>query len=151
INGGRVNTSRHFQVASAVAGATLMTLLAQDRLVSPMASQQMKFLLNKKKDGKAADWGGTDTYSPVQRSLEEGFPKTVRTAISKLGLSPPGDVSDCAIIEREAELTHGPPPTTKLLRYVICMVDLPPQTQQRVLDILVQGLDWCVRQLNHVP
>ena len=147
---GVVNDTRHYQDCSAVAGAAFMTLLAQNRLVSPMASDQMKFLMNKKKPGAAADWHGTDTYSPVKSALEKaGF--AIKTAISKLGLSPQGDISDCAYIEREVEVTPAPHRTTKLLRFVICMVDLPPSTQSRMLTILVEGLDQCIRDTNHVP
>ncbi|HJW99431.1 MAG TPA: hypothetical protein VJ453_04695 [Terriglobales bacterium] len=153
IVGGKVNTSRHYQVASAVAAATFMTLLAQDRLVSKLASQQMKFLMNKNKPGTAMGWQGTDTYSPVQSSLQElidntRIPGTVKTAISKLGLSPKGDVSDCALIEREIEVAPG---SKKLVRYVVGLVDLPPTTQQRVLTSLIEGLDGCIRKTNHLP
>lgn len=151
IIGGSVNTSRHYQVASAVAGATFMTLLAQDRLVSKLASQQMKFLMNKNKPGTASDWSGSDTYSPVQSSLQDDFGPTIKTAISKLGLSPQKDVSDCALIEREIEVTPAPHRTTKIVRYVISVVDLPPKTQHRVLKILVLGLDACVRKTNGLP
>jgi hypothetical protein len=152
IVGGSVNTSRHYQDCSASAGATFMTLIAQDRLVSPLASQQMKFLMNKKKAGSAADWNDTDTYSPVQDALEkDGLGGTIKTAISKLGLSPQNDISDCAFIEREVEVTPAPHRTTKLLRYVICMVNLPPNTQSRVLKTLVLGLDECIRKTNGVP
>jgi hypothetical protein len=150
IIGGKVNTSRHYQVSSAVAGATFMTLLAQNKLVSPMASDQMKFLMNKLKPGSAADWSGSDTYSPVNSALD-GVSATIKTAVSKLGLSPQGDISDCAYIEREIEITPAPHRTTKLLRYVICMVDLPPKTQARVLKALVVGLDMCIRKTNHLP
>lgn len=152
IIGGKVNTSRHYQVSSAVAGATFMTLLAQNRLVSPMASDQMKFLMNKNKPGAAGNWSGTDTYSPVQRALKKsGLGATIKTAVSKLGLSPQNDVSDCALIEREIEVTPPPHRTTKLIRYVVCMVDLPPTTQVRLIKALVAGLDQCVRDINHLP
>ena len=149
---GQVNTSRHYQVASAVAGATFMTLIVQHRLVSPLASDQMKFLMNKQKAGTAADWNGSDTYSPVQSSLEQAYlDPTIKTAISKLGLSPQDDISDCAYIEREIEITPAPHRTTRLVRYVICLVDLPPATQRRVLNILVLGLDECIRKTNGLP
>lgn len=147
---GKVNTSRHFQVSSAVAGATFVTLLAQKRLVSPMASDQMLFLMSKLKPGSAADWSGTETYSPVQSAVE-GLSGTIKVASSKLGLSPQGDISDCAYIEREIEITPPPHRTTKLLRYVVCLVDMPPKTQGRVYKMLVIGLEKCLRSTNGLP
>ena len=41
--------SKHFQVATPRAVAKLVTLMAQNRLVSPRASAEMKFLLRKQK------------------------------------------------------------------------------------------------------
>jgi hypothetical protein len=155
---GRVNTSKHYQVASAVAGASFMTLLAQNKLVSPHASEEMKFLMNKMKPGKADDWSGSETYSPVLEGLgpaasdnpdDTKIRKTVTKALSKLGLNgskATRRISDSAYIERSAA-GSGHHPT--LLRYVISIVDLPPD-QERMLGVLIKGLDECIQKTNGI-
>lgn len=147
---GRVNKSRHYQVASPAAGAAFMPLLAQDRLVSPQASQEMKFLMNKKKPATGKHSAGSATTSPVKSSLEK-LGLTVKTAYSKIGLIDKS-LSDCALIEREVEVAPPPDRKTKLVRYVVCVVDPPvDQWYQWRMGTLVQGLDQCIRETNGLP
>ena len=121
------------QNATCASLARFMTLLMQNRLVSPTASQEMQALMDKDKEpGKA-------TRSPFEQALEcpDDDPFCERSggwsgkikALSKLGLLT-NWVGDCAYIEH----SEG----SRILRYVVVMLgarsDMPIRKLLRALD-----------------
>jgi hypothetical protein len=130
-----------FQVATPAAAASLMTLLAQGKLVSPAASREMLFLLNKKKSAVDPKFFDTRTNSPVLTDLRS-LKREPAFAFSKLGLGPGNELSDCALIERVESKTP--------LRYIICFVDLLPK-QAFLTQILDLVLDNAIMENAGLP
>lgn len=117
--------------ATAGSLATYMTLLVRDRLVSPLASAQLRALLERPPTTHPM------TISYFKRGLEDAG-LAVDRAYAKIGAS--GGNDDCAYIERTVGKTK--------LRYVAVGLRAASSAD---LKALVVELDRCVRANNGLP
>jgi len=130
-----------FQNSTAAAFASLLTLIAQGRLVNPAASAAMKHLMSKKKTGlTVVSQGQARSVGSYTRSfLGEGLlPKGFRFKefSSKIGI---GDfVNDCALVLRE---DRG-----KELHYAVAAFD--DNGDGKSIGELMVELDMCVQENN---
>lgn len=122
------------QMQSATAGslAAFMTLLAQNRLVSPQASAEMSELMKKEPN---------PTHPGIVSWFKEGLKQlpnegSLRRVLSKLGVH--GGIDDCTFIEREVDLGSG---KKVLLRYVA--VGLRANSSNELKN-LIRDLDKCI-------
>jgi hypothetical protein len=140
----RPGNQRNFQVTSPAAIAMFMALLAQNKLVSPHASSEMKQIMNLNKDPA---YGSGDRRLILPNYIAQ-FLDTDRGSHdlydlaeieSKIGI---GDdtIDDCAIIKRT--IGH------KTFRYVWTFVDLLFTDANDVLPILPRLLDQCIQRNN---
>jgi len=120
------------QATTAKAAATLMTMIARNRLIDFNASEEMLKLLEK--DGQL----GVGEKSPFRNGLRRAGRWTdADTLHSKLGLIRPDRNWDCALIERIADDNHT-------IRYVAVGLDMPEAT----FDKLAVAVDNAVLRLN---
>ncbi|HTP30447.1 MAG TPA: hypothetical protein VMK12_32915, partial [Anaeromyxobacteraceae bacterium] len=94
----RGSSGLKYQSSSPAAAAALMTLLAQGRLVSSAASEQMKWMLSKTRNETYPNGGHCLIGSFVENSLTDAG-NTVDEAYSKVGVAA-GEISDVALIVR---------------------------------------------------
>ena len=121
------------QNATAGSLAAFMTLLVQNRLVSPAASVQMRMLMKKQPNPTHPG-----TFSPFKEGLKRLPNKgSLKTVLSKLGVAG-GGTDDCAYIEREVHDGKG---GKKTLRYVA--VGLRAKSDD-LLKELILNLDKCI-------
>jgi hypothetical protein len=126
---------RH-QSATAGSLAALMTLLAQDRLVSPQASADMRLLMMKEPNPFQPG-----IVSWFKRGLEQLRDRgSVETFFSKLGVH--DGVDDCTLIERKVD-----PPVNKL-RYVAVGLRARKNGGASELMALILRLDRCILANN---
>jgi hypothetical protein len=121
---------------SATAGslAAFMTLLAQKRLVSPEASAEMQFLMQKV---PGRPFPGYDSWFEIGLRRLGGLKKL----LSKVGLAR-GGADECAYIEREVDDGKG---GKKLLCYVAVGLRAKEGSD---LEQLIIELDKCIRANN---
>jgi len=129
---GKVNTSRRYQVSSALAATAFAALLGKRRLVSPHASDEMLYLMDKNKHTP----GGSATRSP----LIDPLMRAVKRGCSKLGLVGLS-TGDCVYIERDNDKK------TKTLRYAAALVDWD-DVDDTIMSDLANGLDEAIEQNN---
>jgi V8-like Glu-specific endopeptidase len=124
------------QSATAGSLAVFMTLLAQNRLISPNASTEMKNLLKK----------GNPNVPEIESDFRLGFKdfKGRLKVFSKLGVDKKvGEVGDCTLIEREVNLDSG----KKILRYVA--IGLRAKGNSELRDLILE-LDKCILANNGI-
>jgi hypothetical protein len=122
------------QAATARAAATLMTLIARNRLIDFNTSEEMLALLEK--DGPL----GVGERSPFRTGLRKAGRWTTDDRLhSKLGFLRPDRNWDCALIERKVNDGHS-------IRYVAVGLDMPEAT----FDKLAVAADNAVLRLNGV-
>jgi len=123
------------QSATAGSLAAFMTLLGQDRLVSPQASTEMRSLL--KKEPNLTHPGIVSWFKEGLKELKDGG--SLKQIFSKLGAH--SGVDDCTLIEREVDLGGG----KKLLRYVA--VGLRARSAEELKSLILE-LDRCILSNN---
>jgi len=121
------------QSATAGSAAAFMTLLAQDRLVDPASSAEMRALIHKEPN---------PTHPGIVSWFKEGLKQlpdegSIETVLSKLGAFE--GIDDCAFIERKVD--SG----TKVIRYVA--VGLRARKSEE-LKALILELDKCILANN---
>jgi hypothetical protein len=121
------------QSATAGSLAAFMTLLAQNRLVNPAASAEMRMLMKKEPN---------PTHPGIVSWFKEGLKQlpnkgSLKTMLSKLGVAA-GGIDDCAYIEREVHDGKG---GKKILRYVA--VGLRAKTEDLLKELILE-LDKCI-------
>ena len=123
------------QSATAGSLAAFMTLLMQDRLVSPQASAEMRALI--KKEPNPTHPGIVSWFRHGLKRLRDGG--LVRSSLSKLGAH--SGVDDCAFIDRKVEIGSS----VRLLRYVA--VGLRAENARQLQDLILE-LDKCILANN---
>jgi hypothetical protein len=126
------------QSATAASLASLMTLLAQQRLVSPQASRDMVALMQKV---------GNLTHPGTPSSFMEGLKRlsdngSLLSMASKVGDL--GGNDDCALIERRVPAGSG---DTQTLRYVAVGLRAKDDSE---LEQLILSLDKCILANNNL-
>lgn len=120
------------QSATAGSVAAYYTLLAQNALVSSLASTEMKLFLQ-----KAPHLRFPGTGSWFKQGLEELKDKgSIKTLLAKVGLA--GGADDCALIEREVDAGGG---KKVLLRYVAVALRA---RNGNVLRQIIREFDKCI-------
>jgi hypothetical protein len=122
------------QMQSATAGslAAFMTLLAQNRLVSPQASAEMSELM--KKEPNPSHPGIVSWFKEGLKQLPNKG--SLRRVLSKLGVY--DGIDDCTFIEREVDLGSG---KKVLLRYVAVGLRANSSNESKNL---IRELDKCI-------
>jgi hypothetical protein len=123
------------QSTTAGSMAAFLTLMMQDKLVSPAASGEMRDLLQ-----KAPHLTAPGTGSWYQQSLRQlSSSGSIKRLLAKVGLA--GGADECAVIEREVN-ANG---TTTLLRYVVVALRANDGGE---IEKLVKELDKCILANN---
>jgi hypothetical protein len=132
-----INTSRRYQIGSPVAVTAFFALLGRGRLVSPHASAEMLYLLNRRKHKWVVN---ETTWSPLLDAMN----RHQSGKYSKLGLVG-NSVGDGVFTKRQSD-------SGKPIQYVAALVDYPDtsadmQQDPTLIDLAV-GIDQAIEENN---